>query len=101
MINHAATKVVLPNGERYIMDFWDGMQDGKPRVYTEEEWLKKWKPQLGGNPEVSSMSYLESNLKNLVSILGDQEEAFEMFLESNDNTPQAQTLIKSYRRNPW
>ncbi len=101
MINHAATKVILPNGERYVMDFWDGIQDRKPHMYTEQEWLNKWKPQLGGNPQVTSVSYMESQLKNLVSILGNQEEAFEMFLDSNKNSPQAQTLIKSFRRNPW
>lgn len=100
LINHAATKVILPNGERYVLDFWEGMQEGAPRVYTEQDWINKWKNQLGGNPKIEHLGYLETRLKNLVEILGDPEEAIEMFLDDS-NTPLTRTIAESYRRNPW
>ena len=45
-INHAATRVVLPNGQKYILDYWEGIQNEKPAVYTEEDWIKKQKSNL-------------------------------------------------------
>ena len=100
LMNHAATKVILPNGDRYVLDYWEGMQEGAPRVYTEQDWLNKWQDQLGGAPQIEHLGYLESRLRHLVAILGDTEEAIEMFLDDRDS-PVARTIVQSYRRNPW
>ena len=100
LMNHAATKVILPNGDRYVLDYWEGMQEGAPQVYTEQDWLNKWQDQLGGAPQIEHLGYLESRLRHLVAILGDTGEAIEMFLDDRDS-PVARTIVQSYRRNPW
>ncbi len=100
LMNHAATKVILPNGDRYVLDYWEGMQEGGPRVYTEKDWLNKWRDKLGGDPRLDHEAYLVRRLRQLVAILGDTEEAIEIFLDDGDS-PIARTIVQSYRRNPW
>ncbi len=54
--NHSATKVILPNGERYVLDYWEGMQTKKSTVYPEDEWLSKWKNKMYDKSEITEKS---------------------------------------------
>lgn len=45
--NHIANKVILPDGTELVVDYWQSLADGKPAIYTVEEWLSKWEKALG------------------------------------------------------
>jgi len=44
--NHTANEVILPNGERYIIDNWISMIEGSPCIYPEDKWIKMTKKNL-------------------------------------------------------
>lgn len=41
--NHIANLVVLPNGQRFVIDAWASLAEGAPRIYREDKWLRKWR----------------------------------------------------------
>ncbi len=41
--NHIANLVVLPNGQRFVIDLWASLAEGAPRIYREDKWLQKWR----------------------------------------------------------
>lgn len=47
LTNHTAVLVIRPNGERFVIDYWQSMIDGEPRIYTEKEWIDTWSERLG------------------------------------------------------
>ena len=51
-LNHTANVVEFKNGDRYVVDIWQSMVDGKPRIFSEKEWTSKWAAELGGSPKV-------------------------------------------------
>jgi hypothetical protein len=52
LMNHTANVIQFPNGEKYIVDVWKSMIDGKPAIYTQADWVKEWNTTLGGTPNV-------------------------------------------------
>lgn len=59
--NHTANRITLPNGDSYVVDFWDGMikqRSGNAdsikdiKVVKESEWINKWRDQIetAGDP---------------------------------------------------
>ena len=58
MLNHTAKLVEFPNGDRYVVDIWQSMVDGIPRIFAEKDWTRNWTEQLGGSPKVEK--YLDS-----------------------------------------
>lgn len=122
-VNHGATKVISPTGERYVIDFWEGMDTEKPAVYKEKEWLTKWKKEFADKNEMNRMmqesgyersehawrevevirSQEEKYLKNYITQFkkfGEQR-AKEIYLENAADKNIAQTVIKSWEREPW
>ncbi len=49
LTNHIANRVILPDGSEYVIDYWQSMVDGKPAIYTVEEWEKTWNNTMGEN----------------------------------------------------
>jgi hypothetical protein len=98
--NHAANQIVLPNGDRYIVDMWAGMHEGSSRVYTEDEWLEKWKKTIGGNPPVLRNNY-EIQLEDTIRKYGNVKDGIENFLHEYKDSEAAKITVRSYTKNPW
>lgn len=114
--NHRATRVILPSGERLVIDFWEGVgAGGEPRVYREAEWLARWEREL----RVHGVSYgevglIETDLTDLERQLADmwslgqqrgqgEQEILELFVTRAGDDPaqlrQREIIVESYRRN--
>jgi hypothetical protein len=107
--NHAATRVILPDGRRYIMDFWDqiGRSQGTPaRLIPEDAWTQQWRGELLGGGTVSRTSY-EQALHDEVDAWGEQDgpahfrEQFAKHNITRLTSVQVETMIRSWRASPW
>ncbi len=56
-MNHTANVIQFPNGEKYIVDVWKSMIDGKPAIYKQADWVKEWNGTLGGSPTVNVLMF--------------------------------------------
>jgi hypothetical protein len=54
-ISHRATRLILPDGQRYVVDFWEGMLAGEPRIYSENDWITHYRARVGGNAQILTM----------------------------------------------
>jgi len=133
--NHIATRVILPTGERYVLDFWQAVGDSQddlvgdavyqlrrgspkpaipPRLIPEDEWTRKWLQKIGQNDSYVDISHNQQSLKSEVELalrkyqhggFGLDSEAdalqlaFDKFCQSHPDV--ADTLINSWRRQPW
>lgn len=80
--NHAATRVILPDGESYILDFWEAIAErqskgpGVPlqiRIIPEKDWILKWKMNIGSSSdpaEVSNVNPKQADLRNFLQQAG-------------------------------
>ncbi len=80
--NHAATRVILPNGDSFILDFWEAIAErqGKgegvalqTRIVPENEWIMKWKGNIGSpnDPaEVSNVNVKQAEFRNYMQRAG-------------------------------
>jgi hypothetical protein len=98
--NHASTQVVLQNGDRYIVDMWQGMHEGSSRIYKEDEWLATWKERIGGNPPVLRNNY-EIQLEDSIRAAGNVREGIENFMHDLKDSENAKITVRSYTKNPW
>ena len=55
--NHTANLVEFPNGDKYVVDIWQSMIDGKPALFKQADWIKKWNATLGGTPKVDVVMF--------------------------------------------
>ena len=125
--NHTATRVILPNGESYVIDFWDAIQDQQVKWGTdvayqqifdqpaprrtiepvpEEQWIRRWKNKIGPSDSVvSNAADGERYLENLYQNRGSEEAGIQAWRDSRQRTvPDAQTdaVINYWRRKkPW
>ncbi|MBN1667131.1 MAG: hypothetical protein JW862_08575 [Anaerolineales bacterium] len=106
-INHRATRIILPNGDRVILDFWEGIENGEPRIYNESDWIAKYRNELSLGESIVGMNKEimrgtdEITLGNMVRDYG-KEEAFRRFRIANKKHPQeAEIWIRSYEKDPW
>ena len=124
LINHAATRVTLPNGEKYVLDYWEGIQNKEKRVYTEDAWVKRHSEKLDtlwqgteidyeqSTVSVSSVndslnaatSMSERRLDKLIENYG-VTEGKKLFLErikkqDLKDLPDAKKLVAQWRRKP-
>jgi hypothetical protein len=95
--NHAATRVILPDGRRVVIDFWESIHKGYSCIYTEKQWIDKYTKSVGGPV---TRSDLEKELKTYVEELG-MEEGTKWYVQSGPKKPYINTLVKSYKRDPW
>ena len=106
-VNHRATLVILPGGERKVLDFWDGMQKGSGQVMDEKDWLKKWNEKLGepwwGENHVLEHPAMQVDLKAFMNQYGDEngKAAFLRYYEKQGQLGAAQSVLKSYGKEPW
>ena len=103
--NHRATRVILPNGERYMLDYWQWMGRSKgeePRLLTEKEWIKQWKKEIGEDDHVIQRSPEEQSLKLYIKENGEKE-GMKFFMRSyyKKTGNKALIILKSWRKNPW
>jgi hypothetical protein len=96
--NHRATRVVFPEGRRFVVDYWDAIGSGSPAVQPQAGWVKKWRDRIGGG-SVLSASDDEASLKKAVVRLG-EEKGFALFRKQNKNAT-TELWIKSWQREPW
>ena len=110
--NHVATLAILPNGDRYVLDYWMSVKTKTPRVFGSlDDWRKaannevfelKWAPHL-------SLYYAEDmdQLSSLVAQYGKEPGISKYEKARADPARAAQiaarraALVKSYRRKPW
>jgi hypothetical protein len=46
--NHTAIRIIAPDGQAYIIDFWQALQ-GSPLIQTEERWVANWVKEFNPN----------------------------------------------------
>ena len=99
--------MILPNGESYIVDFWQAVKDrhyekaseplydarfgGKPKLpeaklIKESDWIRNWSEKVGelDDPAVPhNLNFSQKQLKDLIKLHGDEGKAFEEFRKKN------------------
>lgn len=105
--NHIANEVITKTGERYVIDMWESMYTGKPKIYPESEWIEKWKSEwsIGKSATVTrggGTSSLETDLTNQIRAEG-VEKGIESFRAKYPGhyRAQADTVINSFKAQPW
>jgi hypothetical protein len=115
--NHAATRVILPTGESYVLDYWEAIKNkqsdpnAEVKLIPEGEWIEKWTKAIGetGDPaEVHNMNRSQRDLQSYIRACDTDEEAFEAFrkgkwsadapLEATTPPQYVQTIINSWRK---
>ena len=126
--NHAATRVILPTGESYVLDYWQSVGDrqrglyeksseaaynmlfgGKPnypqaRLVPEKEWLQQWQPRFdspGDRAAVHNLHYAQSELQKYLNSSSSEDEAFARFrADPRRGVPddKIETVINSYKK---
>jgi hypothetical protein len=122
--NHAATRVTLPNGESYILDYWSAVGDqqvswgtdvayqqifGGPapresiQLIPEKEWIKTWREKIGwDDSEVHNLSYAQQQLKQSITDHGSEEAGIQAWRDTKmRGAPdhQMETVINNYHKN--
>lgn len=100
-VGHAATRVIAPDGQRYILDYWEymgRMQGVPPRLVPEGEWLERWLPAAGSEGEYMR-TFQELSLKDDIAKFG-HDEGVARFLQANPG-PSSQTIVNSWNAEPW
>jgi hypothetical protein len=103
-MNHAATRVILPDGRRYVMDFWDAMGPSKgqpPRLVPEGEWAGRWSQRIPSG-QISRTEW-EQQLREHILTMGENKgiKAFRLHNAKTGDAARAETLINSWRVQPW
>ena len=102
--NHAATRVILPDGRRLVLDYWDALGrnlGSPPRLRDESDWAADWMAEIGegmvDRPEA------ELTLKNYVEQYGSERafDAYRRTMEKEGRGALAEVLIRSWDRQPW
>jgi hypothetical protein len=98
--NHAATQITTPQGQKYIVDFWEGTHKGTAQIYSEAEWMAKWRDKLGQNvPQYRNT--LERELEMMIRKHG-EENGLEIFRANyTANVPQTEAVVNGYKKHPW
>ena len=126
--NHAAVRVILPNGESYVLDFWQAVGDrqrglyeeavdyaydkvfsGTPKkpevkIMKESQWIKKWSDKIGepGDRAVAyNLNEDQHLLKSMINTLGDEEggiQAFRRSMAGKLSVQELETIINNYKK---
>jgi hypothetical protein len=100
--NHRATRVVLPDGRRFVVDYWQGVGSGQPALMPQSQWVRLWKERIGSSDSVLTYSDDEMNLKKAVDRLG-EEKGFALFRKQNKGLKNVnpELWIQSWKRESW
>ena len=126
--NHTATRVILPTGESYVLDYWEAVRErqfdplelyvdlvsfpfgglrpqGDVKLIPEQEWIEKWTQAIGKNDcEVYNLHPSQRIFRQLVEECG-IEKACERFrnlrpsIRGDDE--QIDMIINNWKRTPW
>jgi hypothetical protein len=102
--NHVANRVILPNGDSYVIDFWDGIiqfrdhgdaaiQNIKP--VPENEWIHKWRGAIetSGDPaDICNLNSLQESLRAHVASFDARHPSFAA-ASSTENYLENQRLV--------
>lgn len=112
--NHCSTRVTLPDGRRFMMDYWEAISTGNAVLQPERDWIRNWHGKISGllgYDAAVRRSAFEQELKNSIAFRG-EERGIEVFriqnrpgitVGANTFMPPAklETVINSWRREPW
>lgn len=101
--NHAATRVVLANGDKYVLDFWEGIENKKSSVYKEADWIKKQKNDFYFDIKVDytpDETFDQDMLKEFIDKHGEKEGKVKYF-NYQLNPTKAKTTIEAWEADPW
>ena len=104
--NHRSARVVLPDGRRFVVDYWDAISSGNPRMVPEDEWAKKWTKKVGDqligvDSGIVLLSEDQQALKNLVTRFG-EDKGFQAFKASGRGLKgDPQVWINAWKLDPW
>ncbi len=98
--NHDATRVVLDDGSRLVLDYWGALAGRTDHVVTEPEWVDSWSEQAGQDMIIGRTTE-EATLKKFMEIPGgpEGEQAFRNAFASAPGT--ADLFIRSWGWSPW
>jgi hypothetical protein len=109
--NHIANLVVLPNGQRFVIDVWDSMIHKEPKIYREDEWIDKWHKDFWvsrdasvtrGVSGVSEMGRLDDAIRERGVEPGIEHYLNNLPLKASEAEKQeAIHMVASYRAHPW
>jgi hypothetical protein len=98
---HRATRVVLTDGRRVVVDYWDGIASGRGRMQTQTDWVARWRERIGANAVVS-VSADEVALKAAIKRLGEDKGIAQFRKQAKSRKGADPELwITSWKREPW
>jgi hypothetical protein len=102
LINHRAVKIILPDGQRYVLDYWEGVSTGKASILPEATWINNWQGKVGFNNTADiHRTYHEQALESLIRNYG-EEKGIAVFRSTYKQSPgKANAVVNSYKTNPW
>jgi len=122
--SHGATRVTLPNGDCYILDYWDAIGDrqvkwgtdvayqqifGEPaprqsiQLIPQNEWIKTWREKIGwDDTEVRNLTYAQEQLKEAIRHADSEAEGIEEWRNMRSRgvpDHQMETVINDWHKN--
>jgi hypothetical protein len=122
--SHGATRVTLPNGDCYILDYWDAIGDrqvkwgtdvayqqifGEPaprqsiQLIPQNEWIKTWREKIGwDDTEVRNLTYAQEQLKASIRHADSEAEGIEAWRNMRSRgvpDHQMETVINDWHKN--
>lgn len=108
--NHNSTRIITPNGDRFVIDYWQGVQGGET-VYTEDEWIKQQaaegrseivRSHTGDRADITTGGE-EGMLNSFINKYGEDEGIRKFLSKQTKMLPQGkrQAIVSSYQKSPW
>lgn len=99
--SHRATRVVLPDGRRVVVDYWAAIDSGQPQLQMQTAWIAAWRERIGAGAVVQ-LSDEEVLLAKTVKKNGEANglAAFQKAVKNRKNG-NAALWVTSWRREPW
>ena len=105
--HHRATRIVLPDGRRYVVDYWEGISTGTGRLQTEGSWSQRWRANVDAalGPESDATVRLAPDQRALADAVkkhgADKGVAVYRKAAARKKGAKPDTWIASFRRQPW
>ena len=106
--NHIANRITFPNGERYVIDYWESAASGKPEVIPEKEWVQKWQKKLAYDAVVQQSdqmdqrkSFIDNYKQSRGNTLQAEHQALQDYQKAHPGERTVETLARSWRDRPW
>ena len=92
---------MLPDGRRFVVDYWDAINTRQPELQPQTSWVNKWRERVGPGA-VLSVSDDEVSLKKAVARSG-EDKGIAAFRKQAKGAKAvaAEVWIESWKREPW